>query len=177
MFLLEQFPLSRCSLVALFDNPIQNILMVDPQHPLVDLLRRDDRYHFDAYIFVFDALRYGQEKLGFGIPSDELSETEEDDNFGREEPEHHVSGQQLCEAIRLYALEQYGLMAKNVLNHWGVTSTGDFGEIVFSLIEIGQMRKTPQDRREDFDNVYDFSEALCEGFEICRSDPTEERSS
>ncbi len=48
----------------------------------------------------------------------------------------------MCEAIRLYALEQYGYMAKTVLNSWGVHNTGDFGEIVFNLIRIEQMKKT-----------------------------------
>ena len=28
------------------------------------------------------------------------------------------------------------------------------------------MRKTPRDRREDFDNVYDFDEALQQEFEF-----------
>ena len=68
--------------------------------------------------------------------------------------------------MRRYAHEQYGRLAKQVLNHWGITSTGDFGEIVFNLIEIGQMRKTPDDRREDFDDVFDFDEAFEHGFQI-----------
>ena len=76
----------------------------------------------------------------------------------------------MCEAARQYALEQYGYMAKTVLNSWGIHSTGDFGEIVFNLIRIGQMRKTPHDRREDFDNVYDFDEAFLKGFKITRSE-------
>ncbi len=59
-------------------------------------------------------------------------------------PQRHVTGQELCEAIRRYALEQYGYMAKMVLNNWGLRGTGDFGEIVFNLIRIGRMRKTPQ---------------------------------
>ena len=29
--------------------------MIDPTHPLAELLRRDSRYHLDAYVFVFDA--------------------------------------------------------------------------------------------------------------------------
>jgi uncharacterized repeat protein (TIGR04138 family) len=57
-------------------------------------------------------------------------------------------------------------MAKCVLNSWGVKSTGDFGEIVFNLIRVGEMRKTDQDRREDFNDVYDFDTALRAGFRI-----------
>jgi uncharacterized repeat protein (TIGR04138 family) len=57
-------------------------------------------------------------------------------------------------------------MAKLVLNSWGVANTGDFGEIVFNLIRIGRMRKTRQDRREDFDDVYDFDTAFRQDFRI-----------
>lgn len=139
--------------------------MLDPKHPLAELLRRDTRYEFEAYVFVFDALRFGQDKMGLGKPSDEDeddfdldAELDEDDD----EPERHVTGQELCWAIRQYALDQYGLLARNVLSHWGIKTTGDFGEIVFNLIDIGQMRKTEQDRREDFDDVFDFQEAFAE---------------
>lgn len=127
--------------------------MLDPKHPLAELLRRDARYDFDAYVFVFDALRFGQEKLGLGKVDDEEPEDEE---------ERHVSGPELCHAIQRYAIEQYGLLARSVLEHWGVRSTSDFGEIVFNLIDIGQMRKTDSDRREDFDAVFDFEEAFCQ---------------
>ena len=59
-------------------------------------------------------------------------------------------------------------MAKAVLNNWGVRS-GDFGNIVFNLIDAGQMRKTKKDRREDFDNVFDFEAALVRDFKITPS--------
>ena len=147
-------------------------MMIDPQDPLAKLLRKDRRYHFDAYVFVFEALRYAQEKLGMG--SDPPAGGDLDDVEGGE---RHVTGQDLCEAIRRYANEQYGLMAQSVLNHWGIQSTGDLGEIVFNLIEIGKMRKTPDDRREDFENVFDLGEALREGFHMCSPDSSEESRS
>jgi uncharacterized repeat protein (TIGR04138 family) len=134
--------------------------MLDPAHPIAELLRHDKRYHFDAYVFVFEALRFAQEKMGLGVANDPEPEDPED------EPERHVTGQQLCEAMRRYGHEQYGYLAKQVLNHWGVTSTSDFGEIVFNLIEIGQMKKTTDDRREDFDEVFDFDEAFQRSYQI-----------
>ena len=148
--------------VALFAISTDNKVMLDPDHPLAELLLRDQRYHRDAYFFVFEALRYAQEQLVIERPqsSDEL-ELEE---------HRHVTGQQLCESIRRYAIEQYGLMAKCVLNEWGVRSTGDFGEIVFNLIDIGQMKKTDSDRREDFENVFDFGEGLRDSFLPITSD-------
>jgi uncharacterized repeat protein (TIGR04138 family) len=136
-------------------------------HPIAELLRRDRRYHFDAYVFVFEALRYAQDKMGLG------AEADVDD--AEEQPERHVSGQQLCEAMRRYAHEQYGYLAKQVLNHWGVRSTGDFGEIVFNLIKIGQMKKTADDRREDFDDVFDFDEGFQHSFQISPVDSEDAR--
>jgi uncharacterized repeat protein (TIGR04138 family) len=143
--------------------------MLDPAHPIAELLRHDRRYHFDAYVFVFEALRYAQEKMGLGAPAD-VDPDDPDD-----QPDRHVTGQQLCEAMRRYAHHQYGYLAKQVLNHWGIHSTGDFGEIVFNLIEIGQMRKTAEDRREDFDDVFDFDEGFQHSFQISAIDAEESR--
>ena len=177
--------------------------MVDPNHPLSELLERDKRYRFDAYVFVFEALRYAQEKLGMGteypdpenlseesaleespldkvdLPEDEIGEAdpdkeELDDWEAAHDGQRHVTGQELCQAMRRYAQEQYGYLAKSVLNHWGVSSTSDFGEIVFNLIKIKQMRKTPDDRREDFDDVYDFDEAFQYSFQFSSADSSEE---
>ncbi|HJQ80774.1 MAG TPA: Minf_1886 family protein [Lacipirellulaceae bacterium] len=135
--------------------------MLDQEHPLTELLRRDRRYHRDAYFFIFEALKHAQENMGMGQSS--TSEEEE-------EAERHVTGQQLCEAIRQYAVQQFGLMAKSVLNEWGVRNTGDFGEIVFNLIDVKLMRKTESDRREDFDNVFDFDDGLRDAFLPITSD-------
>ena len=147
--------------------------MSDAAASMADLLRQDRRYKLDAYAFVFESLRYGHEKLGMGAPQPtERSKPRRSRAAGAEPPEdddeaeRHLTGQQLCEAIRQYALDQYGLMAKTVLNTWGVTKTGDFGEIVFNLIRVGQMRKTEHDRREHFDEVFDFDEGLTHSFRI-----------
>lgn len=154
--------------------------MLDPHHPIAELLARDDRYPFEAYVFVFEALRHAQEKLGMGTEylNEEFDpELSEESAEGAGEPERHVSGQELCEAMRQYAHEQYGYLAKSVLNHWKIYSTSDFGELVFNLIEIEQMRKTPNDRREDFDNVFDFDEGFQHSFQFSMPDSTEERRS
>jgi uncharacterized repeat protein (TIGR04138 family) len=144
--------------------------MLDPAHPIAKLLEEDRRYPFEAYVFVFEALHYAQTVLGMGAESpSELMEAEpETEEVPR--PERHVTGQELCEAIRRYAMAQYGLMAKTVLNSWGLHGTSDFGEIVFNLIRIGQMRKTPADARVDFENVYDFETALRGEFKIERDE-------
>jgi len=133
--------------------------MSTPIPPILQLLDRDPRYKLEAYQFVREALDYAHRVLGMGsgrpVP------------VGQEPPpEAHLTGQQLCDAIRQLAMDQFGYLAKTVLNNWGVHSTGDFGEIVYNLIEIKEMRKSDSDRREDFDDVYDFEEAFVQQFEI-----------
>ncbi|MFZ1936166.1 MAG: Minf_1886 family protein [Thermoguttaceae bacterium] len=137
--------------------------MLNPSHPLAELLEKDRRYTFEAYVFLFEALNFAQTVLQMGAesPTEPIAENEEPTGT-----QHHVSGQELCEAIRRYALEQYGYMAKTVLNSWGIHGTSDFGEIVFNLIRIGQMRKTPRDTQVDFDNLYDFDVAFKQQFKI-----------
>lgn len=143
--------------------------MSETAQKIADLVQQDRRYRFEAYAFVYEALAHAHKSLGMGAAKRSESSTRKKSKTaeGQEEtPENHLTGQQLCEAIRVYALEQYGYMAKCVFNNWGVRTTGDFGEIVYNLIRIGEMRKTKDDRREDFNNVYDFDTALRQGFRI-----------
>jgi uncharacterized repeat protein (TIGR04138 family) len=130
-----------------------------------ELLAADKRYKREAYAFVFEALRFAHEQLGLGTetPSEEVeTPPAEESTEGR----RHLTGRELCEAIRKLALDQFGYMAKTVLNSWGVHKTGDFGNIVFNLIDIGEMSKTKHDRREDFDDVFDFETELRQEFRI-----------
>jgi uncharacterized repeat protein (TIGR04138 family) len=139
--------------------------MHDPRDSLAELLAKDRRYKREAYILVRESLQFAHEVLGLGEEhaNEPAPEKPEDSDKA---PERHITGQELCEAIRQYALHLYGYMAKTVLNSWGLHSTGDFGEIVFNLIRTKQMCKTPQDTRADFDDVYDFDEAFCKNFHI-----------
>ena len=65
----------------------------------------------------------------------------------------------------MYALEQFGPLAKTVLNAWGVRRCRDFGDIVFNLIEYNVFSKTENDRREDFTDIFDFEEAFVRPFQ------------
>ena len=72
----------------------------------------------------------------------------------------HVSGQQLCEGLRELALNHWGLLAKTVLSRWNITSTLDFGRVVFALIDVGNMQRTDNDTLADFKDVIDFRTAF-----------------
>ena len=72
----------------------------------------------------------------------------------------HISGQELLEGIRVYGLDQFGPLTRQVFEHWGITSTEDFGRIVFLLVDSKLLKKTDDDSLADFQDVYDFSEAF-----------------
>lgn len=110
---------------------------------VMELARRNPRYAEPAYLFVLRALH--RELQGLPTP-------------------RHVSGREVAEAVRKLALEEYGPMARTVLEHWGVHSTSDMGEIVFSLVESGVLIRQPGDSREDFEGIYSFDEAFEEGY-------------
>lgn len=129
-----------------------------------NLLQTDQRYKFEAYNFVREALNQAQQQRLAQVP---VSDPEDErDESGSEATSRHITGQQLCEACRLYAIDQYGFMAPKVLANWGIRNTSDFGEIVYNLIRIDQMRKSESDRREDFDEVYAFENAFEPQFKL-----------
>lgn len=74
--------------------------------------------------------------------------------------DRHINGQQLCLGLRDFAIQQYGLMAPVVMDHWHVRRTDDFGRIVFAMIDEGLMSKTADDSIADFRAVFDFDEAF-----------------
>ena len=104
---------------------------------LQEIAQKDSRYKVEAYIFVFEALEYTLKKIS---------------------KRRHISGKELLDGIKNYALEQFGGLAKMVFNQWGIKTTYDFGEIVFTLVDAGLMGKTEKDSKEDFRDIYDFEE-------------------
>lgn len=106
---------------------------------LTQLREREPRYDESAYLFLLAALRRCMEDL---------------------ENPRHVSGPELAGSVRELALERFGPLARTVLEHWGIHSTGDLGEIVFLLVECGVLTKQPSDTREDFEDLYTFEEAF-----------------
>lgn len=72
----------------------------------------------------------------------------------------HVSGRDLCEGLREFALLRWGLLAGTVLMRWNVRKTVDFGRIVFALVDGGLMQKTDEDTIDDFRDVFDFKSAF-----------------
>lgn len=106
---------------------------------LLQLRERHPRYHGKAYLFVLQSLHHVMERM-----------TES----------RHITGRELSEGVRELALDRFGPMARTVLEFWGIHNTEDFGEIVFAMVECGILVKQDEDRREDFQDVFDFEEAF-----------------
>jgi uncharacterized repeat protein (TIGR04138 family) len=107
---------------------------------IMDRIRlREPRFSEHAYLFVLSALEYCQARLL---------------------ERRHIAGRELAVACRDLALERYGVMARLVLEHWGVRCTSDIGDMVFALVDLGLLISQPTDTRDEFADVYSFDQAF-----------------
>jgi uncharacterized repeat protein (TIGR04138 family) len=127
--------------------------MQDSDFPRIVALicKEDPRFDRKAYDFV---------RLGLDHTVKEIRKKD----ASRTGKSRHVTGPELLDGLRVYALEQYGPLTKTVLHSWGVKKCKDFGDIVFNLIEYNAFSKTENDRREDFANLYDFDDVFVKPF-------------
>ncbi|MEM1331084.1 MAG: Minf_1886 family protein [Planctomycetota bacterium] len=96
----------------------------------------------------------------FQFVRDGLSHTVRVSRGADDAESRHVSGQELCFGLKDYAIKRYGMLARTVLERWGIRRTDDFGRIVFAMVDLGLMRKTEEDSERDFSDVYSFDEAF-----------------
>jgi uncharacterized repeat protein (TIGR04138 family) len=107
---------------------------------IMDRIRlREPRFDERAYLFVLGALEYCQRRL---------------------DERRHISGRELALACRDLALDRFGVMAGLVLEHWGVRSSADLGDVVFTLVDLELLMSQPTDTREEFADVFDFDQAF-----------------
>jgi len=98
---------------------------------------RDTRYTLGAYAFVMNGLEFFLAKLG---------------------EKRHVSGQELSAGLAEFAKKQFGPLALEVLNSYGIHATDDWGNIVYNLIDTGLMCRQDNDSLDDFRQVFDLKE-------------------
>ncbi|MEP9410528.1 MAG: hypothetical protein HRF42_03865 [Candidatus Brocadia sp.] len=127
--------------------------MTKTWNKIKEIIKKDPRYPIQAYQFVFEALDFTTNMLG----KNQQKTTDAD---------RHVTGKQLMDGIRKFALKQFGFMALTVFEQWGIHQDEDFGNIVFNLVESGLMGKTETDSRDDFKNTYDLKKVFDEGFKF-----------
>ena len=111
------------------------------------IVAADPRYHYEAYVFVQEALKHTQRALG-----------------RHKTDQKHVGGKELLDGIRLYALKCFGPMVPTMLEEWGVHSCEDFGEIVFNMIKHKVANKSESDSLDDFKGGYNFDDVFRKPF-------------
>ncbi len=163
-------------------------MVEEPPKTLRDLARHVGRYPEEAFLFIREGLSFAAEQIhgpetsahrhlqqflslydldwpdlickyhAGELPEPVLAAI--DAAGGCENLNRHVGGRELCWALRDYALERWGMMARVVLDGWNVKRTNDFGRIIFGFIDFDLMRKQSEDTLEDFDDVFSFDEAF-----------------
>ncbi|MBT3380141.1 MAG: hypothetical protein HN742_15435 [Lentisphaerae bacterium] len=116
---------------------------------LQKVIDKDPRYPAVAYDFVRAGVSFTGERL--------REEGEISERF-------HITGQQLLEGLRDLALNEFGPLAYDVLAEWNVTRTGDFGNLVFNLVESNLLGASEDDSPEDFADGYSFPDAFLKPF-------------
>jgi uncharacterized repeat protein (TIGR04138 family) len=165
-----------------------------PLKPIEDIVLEVGRYPLDAFIFIQECIGeaakrvhgpmspdqvavaqwmsqndLGPEELvaqweSGGLPDEVAAAVER--MGGPQQMNRHVTGQELCRAVRDAALERWGLMARGVLARWEITRTEDIGTIVFALVDNHWLSKQPTDTIDDFHNVFPFAEAFDKQYQI-----------
>ena len=111
------------------------------------IITRDSRFSEEAYEFISDAVLYTTRKIEEG-----------------EESKRHITGQELLEGIKDFAISQFGPMAKDVLESWGVCDSLSIGHIVFNMVDHQLLGSTQDDSIDDFKNGFDFETSFSAAF-------------
>jgi uncharacterized repeat protein (TIGR04138 family) len=114
------------------------------------LTRKHRRYRSQAYYIVLDSLDFISRDLG---------------KSQMRGSERHVSVEELLDAVKKYAREEFGPLARMVFEYNGIFSTQDIGEIVFIMVEAELLNSRDCDCKQDFADAFDFREAFEEGYE------------
>ena len=124
--------------------------MSDKKFPEVikEIHASDPRYGKGAYYFIREALDHTLKTL----------EKDKPKNKG------HVSGTQLLDGIRDFALDRFGPMTLTIMEHWNIRKCRDFGDIVFNLVDFGILGRTENDSLDDFEDGYNFQDAFEQPF-------------
>ena len=110
---------------------------------VTEICEKDQRYAEGVYEFVMEALAFSQRR------------------FKRIK---HVPGPELLEGIKDLLMIKFGPLTLNVLNHWGIKATDDFGHIVLNLVEQRILKQDKEDNIDSFRNGFNFEEVFKQGY-------------
>lgn len=117
-----------------------------------EIVKNNPQYKKEAYLFILYVLEYTKRKL---------------------KTANHISGQELLLGFKELAQKEFGLMAKTVLEYWGINTTDDVGEIVFNLCEAKILKRKENDKKEDFHNYFNFEEEFIEKYPLGKKEEVE----
>ena len=92
------------------------------------IVTRDPRYASEAYAFISDAVLYTTRKM-------------ESNSHPRK---HHITGRELLDGIKEFAMQQFGPIASAVLRYWGLNDSMAIGHVVFNMVNnqlLGKSQK------------------------------------
>lgn len=115
------------------------------------IVERDSRFDRKAYEFLREALDFTLARI--------MKE-------GREGM-RHVSGRELLEGFRDFALMQFGPLSATVMREWGLRKGYDVGEMVYALIDEEVFAQQEGDSINDFKGFMSFKEAFERPYEPC----------
>lgn len=111
------------------------------------IVNEDPRYAPEAYEFISKAVVFTMLNLGRDKSAN-----------------HHVTGKELLEGFRQYAIQEFGPMAGEILKSWGLTDSTSVGNVVFNLVSRQLLGKSENDTISDFKDGFDFEKAFSEPF-------------
>lgn len=117
------------------------------------IVAKDSRFEINAYLFVQETLDVAIKEIPRG-------------HVVHGERPVHVGAKEWLESFRKYALAEFGPLARDVLEEWGVRSTADVGEIVTHLVDAGVIARQEGDSSEQFKDVFSFKEAFEDPYRV-----------
>ncbi|KIE58900.1 hypothetical protein A946_05720 [Methylacidiphilum kamchatkense Kam1] len=118
-----------------------------------EIVEKDSRYLKESYYFVREGLEHTLKTIG----------------KQKHQKIEQLSGKQILEGLKDYALKEFGPMSKLVLNEWGVKSCKDFGQMIKNMDLYGLLGKTEMADLKDFQKGYSFTTAFVKPFLPTRS--------
>lgn len=121
-------------------------MISEPQlnEALKRIQQADPRYARNAYLYAFHGLDFTMRKML------RLSEGER----------RHVAAHELLNGMRQCAQADFGFLARQVWESWGIRTSTDWGNIIYNLISAKLMNANEEDSIEQFRNVYTLDSAF-----------------
>ena len=70
----------------------------------------------------------------------------------------HCDGIRYCANFLELSASRFGMLAPTVLETWEINSSEDLGQMIFEMTEEKMIGKSPQDKIEDFNEIFKTQE-------------------